>query len=365
MIQEALLEWFDGHHRVLPWRTDRTPYGTWISEAMLQQTRVVTVLDYYPRFLQAFPDPFALSQANEDTVLKLWEGLGYYSRARNLQRGAHYICEHFDGKLPSDPKLLQTIPGIGPYMAGAIASQAFNIPVPAVDGNCIRIYSRLHALPLVPTERSAYNEVYTRVLQDIPSDNPGDFNEALMDLGATICTPKSPRCEICPLAASCSAMLLGKQTDFPLPKPKKIIPIEEHTILKVFVGNRVLVNKRPNKGLLAGLFEYVDLPGQLSSEEVVSWVREHLPVQCAQDNHYDIRVLGHAHHIFTHLRWNMLGYEIHFSEDCFRDSELDSSLGSLISKEECAQLAFPTALSAYHAISSTTRSPLPKSKNQS
>ncbi len=354
MIQEVLLDWFSEHHRVLPWRTNRTPYGTWISEAMLQQTRVVTVLDYYPRFLEAFPNPAALSEANEDTVLKLWEGLGYYSRARNLQRGARYICEHFDGKIPSNPKLLQTIPGIGPYMAGAIASQAFDIPVPAVDGNCIRIYSRLHALPLVPTERSTYNEIYPRVMQDIPTDNPGDFNEALMDLGAIICTPKSPCCDICPLADSCSAFLLGKQADFPLPKPKKVVPIEEHTILKVFVGNQLLVHKRADKGLLAGLFEYVDLPRMLSKEEVITWVKINLPVCSWKDNDIDIHVLGPAHHIFTHLRWNMLGYEIHLAEDVFNRTELDPSLGYFVTEDEYRQLAFPTALSAYHSDSFLT-----------
>lgn len=344
MEAELLLRWYFDHRRDLPWRTDRTPYGTWISEAMLQQTRVATVLAYYPRFMEAFPDPFSLAQADEDTVLKMWEGLGYYSRARNLRKGAIYICEHYDGKLPADPRSLLLIPGIGPYMAGAIASQAFSLPIPAVDGNCIRVYCRLHALPLIPTERNTYNEIYARVSKDISSENPGDFNEALMDLGSLICTPKSPHCEICPLADSCSAFLLGKQTDFPLPKPKKEIPVEAHTILKIYVGNRLLVHKRPAAGLLAGLFEFIDLPGQLSHHEVRNWIMEHLGVT---PDDSDIRLLGPAHHIFTHLRWNMLGYEIRLSEARPGILPRAEKLGKLITDEEYRFLAFPTAISAY------------------
>lgn len=341
MDVHALLSWFFEHHRDLPWRSERTPYGTWISEAMLQQTRVATVLDYYPRFLQAFPDPKTLAMAEEDSVLKMWEGLGYYSRARNLQKGAVYICEYFDGKLPSDLTELRKIPGIGPYMAGAIASQAFDIPTPAIDGNCIRIYCRLHALPLIPTERSTYNEIYARVEQDIPAENPGDFNEALMDLGATVCTPKTPRCEICPLASSCSACLLGKPTDFPLPKPKKEIPVEAHTILRIFVGDRILIRKRPATGLLAGLYELIDLPGTLSHQEVQKWIQEKTGARAD-----DIRVLGTSHHVFSHLRWNMLGFEVRLPATADLESHV-RELGQLATRQDYDMLAFPTAISAY------------------
>lgn len=392
-----LLQWFWDNHRDLPWRKDRTPYSTWISEAMLQQTRVTTVLDYYPRFLKRFPTPSDLASATEDEVFKLWEGLGYYSRARNLMRGAAYICEHFDGNLPSDPDLLLEIPGIGPYMAGAIASLAFDRAVPAVDGNCIRIYSRIFALPLVPSERSTYNEIYSRVLGDIPSENPGDFNEALMDLGSLICTPKSPRCSICPFASTCSACLLGKQEDFPLKKPKKETPVEDHTILKIYVGDRILVRKRPAKGLLAGLFELIDLPGSLTASDVAAWLSENLldenlldsssptsgaasatHAHSAKASHksalsaresapsaresdapsLDIRPLGGAHHVFSHLRWNMLGYEIHLPEASAKADKKNQaaksalvaraeSLGRLVTPEEYDQLAFASAIRAY------------------
>ena len=349
----SLLEWYDHNRRDLPWRSCRTPYGTWISEAMLQQTRVATVLDYYPRFLKALPSPQALASASEEQVLKLWEGLGYYSRARNLMRGAEYICANFDGKLPSDPDLLLKIPGIGPYMAGAIASQAFGKAEPAVDGNCIRIYCRLYALPMVPSDRSTYNEIYSRVKHDIPEDAPGDFNEALMDFGSLICTPKSPKCSACPFAMDCSANLLGKQEDFPLKKEKKETPVEEHTILKIYVGDKILVRKRPSTGLLAGLYELIDLDGHLTSRKVKAWLAKNLQVQAEES---DIRVLGPSTHVFSHLRWKMLGYEIHIpgpdtkkdaAEIIKKTSEEASRLGLLVSSAEYQELAFASALRAY------------------
>jgi len=356
MDVRSLLLWFSENHRDLPWRSRRTPYGTWISEAMLQQTRVATVLDYYPRFLKRFPDPSALAAAKEDDVLKMWEGLGYYSRARNLMRGAGYVCEHFDGKLPKSPDLLLTIPGIGPYMAGAIASQAFDVPVPAVDGNCIRIYCRLYALPLIPSDKTTYNEVYKRVSEDIPEDAPGDFNEALMDFGSLVCTPKSPRCGSCPFATECSANLLGKQEDFPLKKPKKETPVEEHTILRILIGDRILVRKRPDTGLLAGLYELIDLPGKLGHHEVEQWIRENLlPVTRSKGRSSsdcpapDIRPLGPARHVFSHLRWNMTGYEIRLSPKAGTVRKA-SKIGILADPGEYESLAFASAIQAYRYV---------------
>ncbi|MBO4474864.1 MAG: A/G-specific adenine glycosylase, partial [Clostridiales bacterium] len=324
-------------------------------EAMLQQTRVTTVLDYYPRFLERFPSPQALAAATEDEVFKLWEGLGYYSRARNLMRGAAYICEHFDGELPSEPEFLLQIPGIGPYMAGAISSLAFDRAVPAVDGNCIRIYCRLHALPLIPSEKSTYDEIYVRVSADMPKENPSDFNEALMDLGSLICTPKSPRCSNCPFATTCSASLLGKQEDFPLKKPKKETPVEDHTILKIYIGEKILVRKRPAKGLLAGLFELIDLPGLLEIHEVESWLITNLGIKKGAS---DIRPLGASRHVFSHLRWNMLGYEVHVPSSSAKANKKDTSaessiaaraeaLGKLVTPEEYDRLAFASAIRAY------------------
>lgn len=348
MDVNALLSWFWENRRILPWRCDRTPYSTWISEAMLQQTRVATVLDYYPRFLSRFPDPKALATASEDEVLKVWEGLGYYSRAKNLMKGAAYICENYNGDLPSDPDLLIRIPGIGPYMTGAISSLAFGKAVPAVDGNVIRIYCRLYSLPLIASEGATFKEIYKRANADIPEENPGDFNEALMDLGATVCTPRSPKCTICPFSNECSAFLLGKQEDFPVKKQKKEVPVEEHTILKIFLGEKILVRKRPDKGLLSGLYEFIDLTGTLSEKEVEKWASD-LFGQKKKGNSSDpftIRPLGGAHHIFSHLRWNMTGYEIHLPAK--KDAEKAArTLGDLVSQKEYEALAFPSALRAY------------------
>ena len=308
---------------------------------MLQQTRVTTVLDYYPRFLKRFPDPSSLAKASEDEVLKLWEGLGYYSRARNLKRGAEYICEHFGGELPSDPDLLIRIPGIGPYMQGAIASLAYDIAIPAVDGNCIRIYCRLHSLPLVASEQSTYKEIYQRVEEDLPKDAPGDFNEALMDLGSLICTPRSPKCEACPLHENCSAYLLGKQEDFPAKKEKKETPTEDHTILKIYVGNKIIVKKRPASGLLAGLYELVDIPGILTDSEVRAFLKEHFS---GIDRDTDIRPIGKSRHVFSHLKWNMLGYEVHLPASFEKEA---ASLGDAVSPKKYESLAFASAIRAY------------------
>ena len=345
-ISSSLLSWFYENHRDLPWRSDRTPYSTWISEAMLQQTRVTTVLDYYPRFLNRFPDPSSLAKASEDEVLKLWEGLGYYSRARNLKRGAEYICEHFGGILPSDPDLLLKIPGIGPYMQGAIASLAYDIAIPAVDGNCIRIYCRLHTLPLVASEQSTYKEIYKRVKEDLPDENPGDFNEALMDLGSLICTPRSPKCEACPLRENCSAFLLGKQEDFPAKKEKKETPTEDHTILKIYVGDKIIVKKRPARGLLAGLYELVDIPGIKTSSEVEAFLSEYFSLESLpkSEDLLDIRPIGKSRHVFSHLKWNMLGYEIHLPASFEKEA---AGLGEAVSPRKYESLAFASAIRAY------------------
>ena len=366
MLSSDLLLWFSEHRRVLPWREGRTPYSTWISEAMLQQTRVATVLDYYPRFLEAFPDPASLANAKEERVLKLWEGLGYYSRARNLQKGAIYLCEKFGGVLPENRDELLLVPGIGPYMAGAISSLAFQKKEPAVDGNAIRIYTRLHALPLPATDKATYNEVYSRIEKDMPEDAPGDFNEALMDLGSLICTPRSPKCSVCPFSSYCSACLLGKAEDFPVKKPKKAVPVEEHTILKIYVGKKLLVKKRPDQGLLAGLYEYISLPGIKTNHEIKAWLSENFatgsdfvvkpnsgtnPIFGNETEEPDIRVLGKAHHIFSHLRWEMLGYEILLSsKDPSVKRKLTTcakKLGTLVTEKEYETLAFPSALKAY------------------
>ena len=209
-ISPALLDWFYKNHRILPFRTDPSPYHVWLSEIMLQQTRVSAALPYYERFLAALPDIPALAACEEEKLHKLWEGLGYYSRVRNLQKAARIVCEQYGGQLPADYDALRALPGIGDYTAGAIASISFGIPVPAVDGNVLRVFSRLYNDPAAVTEPAVKKAFTVRVMEHQPPDAPGDYNQALMELGALVCVPNgAPLCEKCPLAHLCAARAAG------------------------------------------------------------------------------------------------------------------------------------------------------------
>jgi A/G-specific adenine glycosylase len=254
-LQRALLSHFDEHRRDLPWRRTSDPYAVWVSEVMLQQTRVEAVVPYYERWLARFPTVEALSAADLDDVLKTWEGLGYYARARNLHAAARLVRERHAGDLPSDPRELQRLPGVGEYTAGAIASIAFGVPAPAVDGNVRRVLARLYDL-----EEPTSGQLRRIAAALVPADRPGDFNQALMELGATLCTPRSPRCDACPLVALCRARALGVQEDRPHAAAKRAVP--ERVIATAVVDDgdgRLLLVKRPRHGLLGGLWEF---PGQ-------------------------------------------------------------------------------------------------------
>ncbi|MDD2534789.1 MAG: A/G-specific adenine glycosylase, partial [Eubacteriales bacterium] len=261
VIAKRLLTWFDqatlqATARPMPWREIRDPYRVLLSEFMLQQTQVTTVIPYYEKFLKVWPTIVDLAGADEQTVLKAWEGLGYYSRARNLLATARLIVERHQGIIPAtEPDLLQ-LKGIGDYTAGAIRSIAFNLPAPAVDGNVVRVAARLTCTAWDPTDIKQRREVKTYIASILPGDRPGDFNEALMDLGATVCLPKTPRCGECPLASVCQAQLSNTVPLFPAKKPKKAAPIEQRTCLIFRCGPMIHVNRRPEKGLLAGLFEF-------------------------------------------------------------------------------------------------------------
>ena len=324
-ITAPLLAWYDSSRRILPWREDPTPDHVWISEIMLQQTRVEAVIPYYERFLAELPDVAALAAASEDRLLKLWEGLGYYSRVRNLQKAAQQVMEQYGGELPSDPKLLQKLTGIGPYTAAAIASIAFGVPVPSVDGNLLRVYARLTGYDgniLAPAAKKLAEQAFAAVL---PADRPGDMNQALMDLGATVCLPNgAPLCDSCPVAAFCTARRESLQALLPVVEKKAPRRVEKRTILLVRSEDAgyaasaapspdsasraeedlILLRKRPAKGLLAGLWEFPNLEGHLSAEEVRSW---------CEDQGFSVtslRPLPPARHIFTHLEWDMTGYEV-------------------------------------------------------
>ncbi len=251
----ALLDFFDQRARPLPWRETDDPYAIWVSEIMLQQTRVETVIPYWQRWMARFPDVEALASAREEEVLKAWEGLGYYSRARNLRKGAAVVRERFGGEVPSDPDHLREVPGIGPYTAGAVASIAFGVVTPAVDGNVRRVLSRLFDEPK-PT--AAW--LRDRAGELVDPDRPGDFNQALMELGATVCTPTSPRCTGCPVATRCAARTAGTQEERPAPKKRAPVPHRRITLVAACRstddGWRVAMRRRPFDGLLGGLWEF-------------------------------------------------------------------------------------------------------------
>ena len=252
-ISPALLEWFYQNRRILPFREDPTPYHVWLSEIMLQQTRVSAALPYYERFLAALPDIPALAACEEEKLHKLWEGLGYYSRVRNLQKAAKIVCAQYGGQLPADYDALRALPGIGDYTAGAIASISFGIPVPAVDGNVLRVFSRLYNDPGVITEPAVKKAFTARVMEHQPPEKAGDYNQALMELGALVCVPNgAPLCEQCPLAHLCAARAAGTAPELPQkakPKPRRIQPV---TLALLESPEGFLLQQRPEKGLLAG-----------------------------------------------------------------------------------------------------------------
>ena len=296
-IPVLLLEWYDRCARVMPWRGIHDPYRTWVSESMLQQTRVETVIPYYAHFLNRFPTLSDLASADESEVLKMWEGLGYYSRARNLLKGARQVMDQYHGVLPSDPEKLQKISGIGPYTAGAIASIAYNVPVPAVDGNVIRVFSRLFGIREntgLPKVRKKLEHLAGSV---VPQARPGDYNQAVMDLGATVCVPGTPDCARCPLSAVCDAFARGDAEDLPViprTRPPKII---RWTVPVILSGDRVLARRR-TESLLHGLWSFPLLECDPSAVSAVINRKFHLPVVLERD-------ALPARHVFTHLIWEM------------------------------------------------------------
>ena len=301
-ISMTLLTWYDANARVLPWRGFHDAYRTWVSEAMLQQTRVETVLSYYERFLSRFPDLPALAAAPEADVLKEWEGLGYYSRARNLWKGARQVVTEYGGILPREPEKLRTISGIGPYTAGAIASIAYDVPVPAVDGNVIRVLSRIFGIRINAADPETRHRIEALAASLVPAERPGDYNQAVMDLGATVCVPGTPDCGRCPLSARCDAFRAGDASDLPvLPKarPQKVIP---YAVLLICSGDRVLMRQRTER-LLQGLWCFPMLEGTFFADELAEQVQKKLHLPCS-----NWKDAGSARHVFTHQIWQMRLY---------------------------------------------------------
>lgn len=308
-IAEPLLAWYDKGRRILPWREEPTPYHVWLSEIMLQQTRVEAVKPYYDRFLQALPDIGSLAAVEEERLLKLWEGLGYYNRARNLKRAAEILVSEYDGEMPDDFERIAALPGIGSYTAGAVSSIAFGRPYPAVDGNVLRILSRLRADDRDILNAKVKRAVEEELLDVMPKDRPGDFNQALMELGAMVCIPNgAPKCGECPWRELCLARAQGRMGEFPKKAKKKPRSIEKKTVLVIQDAERVALHKRPGKGLLAGMYEFPSLEGHCEEAEVSAYLKEIglLPIR--------IRRLPAAKHVFTHREWHMTGYLIRVDE---------------------------------------------------
>ncbi len=306
-IQKTLLRWFAAHGRDLPWRKTRDPYAIWVSEIMLQQTQVRTVVPYYERFLKRFPTVESLARAQLDTILKLWEGLGYYSRARNLHRAAGEIVERFDGHFPRTAAELLTLPGIGRYTAGAIASNAFDERAPIVDGNIERVLCRLFRIH-GDSKDSAIQKTLWAIADDlVPANKPGLFNQALMEIGAEVCTPRNPQCGDCPLDRACQAKRHGEQLSLPTRRPRK--PLPSHTVVVgvIYKAGRILIDKRKPDGLLGGLWEFPGgkkEPGESLETALLREVREELAITIRVE-----RSLAVVDHAYSHFRVRIHAFE--------------------------------------------------------
>lgn len=297
-----LLAYYDRERRHLPWREEPSPYRVWVSEIMLQQTRVEAVKPYFERFMAALPDIHALAACPPDTLRKLWEGLGYYSRVRNLQRAAELVVRDFGGVLPSDPAVLLTLPGIGSYTAGAIAAFAYGVPAPAVDGNVLRVLARFFAdgrNVLDPRVKSDFEKTVAAALAG--AARPGDVGQALIELGATVCTPSSPACTRCPWQTSCRARQSGTETALPRREKKTARREETRTVLLLSFGGRYLIHRRPDRGLLASLFEFPSLEGAPDASAIAGFLTQRglTPTAITPATAYK--------HIFTHLVWHLHG----------------------------------------------------------
>lgn len=331
-----LLAWYDEHKRILPWRDEPTPYAVWVSEIMLQQTRVEAVKPYFNRFMKELPTLKALAECDDDRLAKLWEGLGYYNRVRNMKKAAIICMSEYGGHLPASYEQLLDLPGIGAYTAGAIASIAYKLKVPAVDGNVLRVFSRV-LLSYDDIMKESTKKKFQELIQAYLPDRPDAFNQALMEIGAMICVPNGvPHCHECPVASECKGCQSGKAAELPIKQPKKKRTIEQKTVIILMHDHKVHINQRPSSGLLANLYEFELLEGTLSKEAVISYASTFGSVNT-------LFPLINAKHIFTHKEWHMNGWLVFLSDH--HDDEL------WINSEQLRHTyALPTAIKAYKDI---------------
>ncbi|MDO4975813.1 MAG: A/G-specific adenine glycosylase [Eubacteriales bacterium] len=343
-IGDVLVRWYDYNARILPWRSDPTPYHVWISEIMLQQTRVEAVKKYYERWMDALPDIASLAAIDDDELMKLWEGLGYYSRVRNIKAAAITVMEEYGGQLPANYDQLLSLKGIGEYTAGAISSIAFHLPKAAVDGNVLRVFSRILAEEGKINQSKVKKTLEKEVLRVMPKERPGDFNQALMDLGATICLPNGkPLCEQCPWESVCQAHKMDRECDFPMKEQKKPRRIEEKGVFLIEWEGKIYLHKRPKKGLLAQLWEFPNFEGAYTLEKA----REKIESWNGAD--YKIHSMGEGKHIFSHVEWHMTGYYIRLLVLSKKMKNLiEEKEWILVSKEEVENTyAIPSAFEAF------------------
>ncbi|UKS66642.1 A/G-specific adenine glycosylase [Rossellomorea marisflavi] len=336
-FQEDLISWFTNEQRDLPWRKDQDPYKVWVSEIMLQQTRVDTVIPYFNRFIGKFPTIDALASADEEEILKAWEGLGYYSRVRNLQAAAREVRDSYGGIVPDDPKDIATLKGVGPYTAGAILSIAYGKPEPAVDGNVMRVFSRILSIWLdiaKPSSRKVFEEAVRGLISE---ENPSYFNQALMELGALICTPTSPSCLLCPVREHCHAFEEGVQSELPIKSKKKSARKLNMAAAVLFnTDGKVLIHKRPGTGLLANLWEFPNFEVG-STGHIREQLHESLIEVYGVESALKREIASTFQHIFSHIIWDI---------DVFVGAVEDhDSYGDLIAvtPEELEKYAFPVS----------------------
>ncbi len=336
---EPVIQWYRENHRNLPWRNTRDPYRIWVSEIMLQQTRVEAVKRYYERFLSELPTVKELAEVPEDRLMKLWEGLGYYNRVRNMQKAARQVMEEYQGEFPHTYDTIRSLTGIGNYTAGAVSSFAFGIPKPAVDGNVLRVLSRILASEEDIMKAGVRSWMERAVEEVIPEQNASDFNQGLIELGALVCVPNGdPRCRDCPAAGLCLAREKGIQTRLPVKAKAKARRIEKRTVLIFRDARGVAIRKRPSRGLLAGLYELPNVEGHLTGRQAADYGKSIglMPVR--------VRKLEDAKHIFSHVEWHMIGYEMLVDE-------LEKSCGAemIFAKKEELETVYsiPSAFESY------------------